>query len=435
MRVGYDNSSARDQGVTESLNSINETAPGAEGLVASGLWTAGRPRVLQVVPSLEPGGGGVERSTIDIAWAIREAGGTAVVASSGGQRLHELERVGAMHLQMPVASKNPLVMRANVERLTRAIDQYGIDIVHARSRAPAWSSLAAAHRKGCGFVTTFHGTYGGRNAMKRWYNSVMVRGDVVIANSRFTAQHIRENYKVDAARLRLIPRGVDTDVFNPSAVSPERLIQLARQWSLPDGMPVIMLPGRLARWKGHAVLIDALAQLGGGEVRCLLVGNDKGRTRYKRELESRIAARQLESVVHITGHCADMPAAYMLADIVVSASTEPEAFGRVVAEAQAMGRPVAVSAHGGAIEQIKNHETGWGFTPGDPGTLAASLRRALSLNAAARERLARTAVEHVHALYTKEAMCGATLAVYAELVAGTVSAGPANAGTATAVSA
>ncbi len=409
--------------MAEDLNTINGVEPVNDGGGPGALWAAGRPRVLQVVPALETGGGGVERSTIDVAGAIVEAGGTAVVASSGGQRLHELERVGAQHLEMPLASKNPLVMRANIERLGVAIKQHDIDIVHGRSRAPAWSALAAAHKTGRRFTTTFHGTYNGSGTLKRWYNSVMVRGDLVIANSEFTAQHIRDNFNVEPARLRVVPRGVDTEIFNANAVSPERLIQLARQWSLPDGMPVIMLPGRLTRWKGQTVLIDALSQLGGGEVRCLLVGADQGRNRYRRELESRIASRHLDAAVHVTGHCADMPAAYMLADVVVSASTEPEGFGRIVAEAQAMGRPVVVSAHGGAIEQIRDGETGWCFTPGDPGSLAAGLRRALGLNAAARERLARAAESHVRAHYTKENMCAATLAIYNELL--TQSAGAA----------
>ena len=420
LQTGHDGLVDRDQAVTEGLNTINGVESVADRRAGEPLWTGGRPRVLQVLPAVEVGGGGVERSTIDIAGALGAAGGTAVVASSGGQRLHELERTGAVHLPMPLASKNPLVMRANVERLASAIQQHEIDIVHARSRAPAWSALAAAHRCGRHFVTTVHGSYGTRGALKRWYNSVMVRGDSVIANSQFTAQHVQDNYKVDPARLRVVPRGVDTDFFNAGSVSPERLIQLARQWSLPDGMPVIMLPGRLTRWKGQTVLIDALGQLGGGEVRCLLVGADQGRSRYRRELESRIAARELDSVVHVTGHCADMPAAYMLADVVVSASTEPEGFGRIVSEAQAMGRPVVVSDHGGVVEQIKVGETGWSFAPGDAGSLAAGLRRALALNAAARERLAEDAIGHVHTHYTKQAMCDATLTVYAELLAGRV---------------
>ena len=404
--------------MTEGLNTIRGVETVNDDRMAAAPWPGGPPRVLQVLPALDVGGGGVERSTIDIAGALVEAGGAAVVASAGGQRLHELERAGATHLQMPLASKNPLVMRGNIERLAAVIRQHDIDIVHGRSRAPAWSALAAAHRTGRRFVTTFHGTYNGRGAFKRWYNSVMVRGDLVIANSEFTAQHIRDNFTVDPARIRVVPRGIDIEIFNPNAVSPERVIQLARQWSLPDGMPVIMLPGRLTRWKGQTVLLDALAQLGGGEVRCLLVGADQGRSRYRRELQSRIPARHLDSVVHVTGHGADMPAAYMLADVVVSASTEPEGFGRVVAEAQAMGRPVVVSAHGGAIEQIKDGETGWGFTPGDPGALAAGLRSALSLNAAGRERLARAASDHVRAHYTKGGMCAATLAIYGELMAG-----------------
>ena len=373
-----------------------------------------RPIVLQVLPALNTGG--AERGAVDVAQALVEAGGTALVASSGGRMVRELERAGATHLTLPVHSKNPLVMFLNANRLERLADRHDVDIIHARSRAPAWSALRAARRAGRHFITTFHGTYASGGGLKRRYNSIMTRGERVIAISAFIADHLREVYGVESERVRVIHRGVDLDVFDPAKVDPARLVRLASEWRLPDGVPVVMLPGRLARWKGQRVLIEALARLGRQDLCCLLVGSDQGRPRRRRELERLATGHGLASVVRLVGHCEDMPAAYMLADVVVSASTDPEAFGRVVVEAQAMGRPVVASDHGGARETVLAEETGWLFRPGDAGALGAALRRALALDAEARGRLAETAISHIRDNFSKEAMCAKTLAVYAEVM-------------------
>ncbi|HXQ67274.1 MAG TPA: glycosyltransferase, partial [Alphaproteobacteria bacterium] len=279
-----------------------------------------RPVVLQVLPAL--GQGGAERGCVDVAVALAAAGGMALVASRGGALERELARAGAVHITLPLDSKNPLVMRANVGRLVSLIERYDVDIVHARSRAPAWSAFAAARRTGRAFLTTFHGTYNERGYLKRLYNSVMVKGDLVIAISHHIAELIIARYKIDPARVRLIPRGIDLDFFDPTNVSPPRLVQLMQAWRLVDGMPVVMLPGRLTRWKGQSVLIEALARLGRKDIRCVLVGSDQGRGGYRHELEELITARGLGGVVHIVDHVRDMPAAYMLADVVVSASTD-----------------------------------------------------------------------------------------------------------------
>ncbi len=378
-------------------------------------WGDGYPCVLQVLPALETGGGGVERSAIDVASALVGSGAHSLVASAGGAQVRELTRAAVTHVELPLKSKSPLVMRRNVERLEQVIKDNDVDIIHARSRAPAWSALAAAHRTGRIFVTTSHGAYNAANPLKRLYNSVMMRGDLVIANSRFIAEHIREIYRLPPERIRVIPRGVDTAIYTPDAVTSSRVIQLANSWSLPDGASVIMLPGRLTRWKGHHVLIDAVEQLTGPDFVCIIVGAPK-RESYRRELKDLIDRRGLESTVWIKDHCNDMAAAYMLADVVVSASTDPEAFGRVVAEAQAMSRIVVAPAHGAAVEQIRSGETGFLFQPGDVNALARTLETALNLDGIQRQRIARAAADSARAQYSKDRMCRDTLALYAELL-------------------
>jgi len=371
--------------------------------------------VLQVLPALVTGG--VERGTIDVAAALAEAGWTSIVASEGGPMARELSRVGAEHITLPLASKNPLTIRRNADRLCELIEQRGVDIVHARSRAPAWSAWMAAGRTNRHFVTTFHGTYNvGWFGLKNRYNSVMTRGERVIAISEFIAEHVWRVYGVDPDRIRVVPRGIDLNRFDPARVSPERIIQLAQKWRLPDGYQVIMLPGRLTRWKGQAVLIEAMALLDRRDLRCLLVGSDQGRTDYREYLVDLVHRRGLGDIVHLAGECNDMPAAYMLTDVVVSASTDPEAFGRVAVEGQAMGRPVIATEHGASAETVLPGQTGWLTEPGDAEALAKALDRFLLLESEERDEMARRAMDHVRANFTKETMCARTLAVYDEVL-------------------
>jgi glycosyltransferase involved in cell wall biosynthesis len=375
------------------------------------------PVVLQVLPSL--GGGGVERGTVEMTAALSEAGWTALVVSSGGPMIHDIARAGGKHIQLPVHSKNPFTMRKNTDRLARIIDEYGVDLVHARSRAPAWSALGAARQTGKPFVTTVHGPYDFSLPFKRLYNSVMTRGDRVIAISEFIRDYILDNYRnVDADQIRVIHRGVNIDIFDPAKTSAARVIQLATEWRIPDGVPVVMLAGRLSRWKGHQILFEALALLEDRPMRCLIVGDDQGRSGYRRELDALIEKLGLQSTVHIVGDCRDMAAAYKLSDVVVSASTEPEAFGRVVAEAQAIGKPVIAPNHGAAPEILLPEVTGWLVPPSDPQALALALGKALDMDTVAREHLAQAAIMRVRDNFSMDKMCSATLAVYRELLDG-----------------
>jgi glycosyltransferase involved in cell wall biosynthesis len=380
----------------------------------AGARSKGRPpAVLQIVPSLVSGG--AERGTIELAAALAAAGWASYVASSGGPLQREIVRAGASHVTLPLASKNPLVMRRNTTWLTNLIRKLDVDIVHARSRAPAWSAWTAARATGRHFVTTFHNAYEAGAALKRRYNSVMARGDRVIAISQFVADHAAGVYGVGPDRLRMIPRGVDLDIFDPTRVGAQRMVDLARQWRLPDGSPVVMLPGRLTRWKGGLDFIAAIAALGRRDICCVLVGSEQRRG-FRRELEAAIERQQLDGLFRIAEDCRDIAAAYMLADVVVSASSDPEGFGRVIVEAQAMGRPVIATDHGGARETIIPGVTGWLVPPHDPPALAKAIGDALSLGAGEREALARRASAHIAAHFTREMMCARTMDVYEELL-------------------
>ena len=370
--------------------------------------------VLQVLPALVTGG--VERGTIDVAIALKAAGFRALVASSGGPMTRELTRAGIEHIELPLASKSYFTMRRNADHLARIIREQKVDIIHARSRAPAWSAYWASQETKAHFVTTFHGTYNFSNPLKRYYNSVMTKADRVIAISEFIRRHIQEHYRIDGTKIRVIHRGIDIDLYSGENVSAERLIRLSERWRLPDGVPVIMLPGRMTRWKGQTLLLRALSQMSVRTVRCLLVGDAQGRDGFVREVEQLAKRLGVDGVVHAVGGCDDMPAALKLADIVVSASTDPEGFGRVAVEGQAMGRVVVAPRHGAAVEQIEDGHNGFLFRPGDAFDLANKLDYALEIGASRRQEIGAAGIENARQKFTKLGMCAATLDVYCELL-------------------
>jgi glycosyltransferase involved in cell wall biosynthesis len=371
------------------------------------------PAVLQVIPGLVSGG--VERGTVEVGAALVAAGWKAYVASSGGPLERELARAGVEHVALPLASKNPLMIRRNAAALVEIIRRNKIDIVHARSRAPAWSAWRAAKKTRRRFVTTFHNVYGDSGRLKHWYNSVMARGERVIAISDFVAEHAANDYGIGADRLRTIPRGVDMRLFDPNRVTGQRVADLAAAWRVPDGFAVVMLPGRLTRWKGGLDFIEAIARLGRHDVCCLLVGAEQ-RSGFRRELEAAIVKHDLIGQFRIVEDCRDISAAYALSDVVVSASTDPEGFGRTIVEAQAMGRPVIATDHGGARETIVSGGTGWLVPPGDTAALAAAIEHALRLEPEARDALGRRARAHIAQNFTREAMCSRYIDVYEELL-------------------
>lgn len=374
--------------------------------------------ILQVIPELDAGG--AERTTVEVAEAVIAAGGQCLVASLGGRLEADLERVGARLIRLDMKTKNPISIWANAGRLAQIAKAEGIELIHARSRAPAWSAKWAAHRLNLPFVTTYHGTYNARSSLKRRYNAVMAAGDRVIANSNFIAEHVRAEHGVGAERLRVIPRGVDLSRFAPEAVTPERIEALKTQWGCQEGEITIVLPARLTEWKGQAFFIDVLAALGRDHkaleqpIRLVCLGDAQGRVAYVERLKARAAETGVELV--LPGHASDMPAAYLAADLVVCPSLDPEAFGRTAAEAQAMGARVIAADHGGAQEVIAPGQTGWLAAPGDETAWGQATQTALALPAKALQTLGLKARARVTEQFSTAALQKATLQVYRELL-------------------
>ena len=372
------------------------------------------PVVLQVLPALETGG--VERGTVEMVAAITRAGGRALVASAGGRLAPLVDRAGGRNIKLPLVGRSPWRIWRNAKALEAVIRQEHVALVHARSRGPAWSAWLACQRTGTPFVTTYHGAYNENFPLKRRYNRVMALGERVIAASRFIAELIQQRHGTDPDRIRVIPRGVDTAVFDPDAVSPDRIARLAKAWRLPDGMPTVLLPGRLRTWKGQSVLLDAVARMANRNVCCVLVGG--GDKRITRRLIQQAERLGIADRLRMAGNTDDMPAALMLADVVIHASTEPEAFGRVVIEAQAMARLVIASDLGGPVETVDDGETGWRVPPGDVDALARAIDHVLALSDDDRRAVGARARASVLRSYTKRVMQEATLDVYEELLAG-----------------
>ncbi len=375
--------------------------------------------ILQVIPHLAAGG--AERTTIEVAEALVAAGATALVVSAGGRLEKDLNRVGGELIRLESApTKNPLEIYANAGRIAKLVKVRKVGLVHARSRAPAWSALWAARRTKVPFVTTYHGVYNAKGRLKRLYNSVMARGDKVIANSDFTARHVVAEHPWAADRIITIPRGVDIAKFATDAVAPSRTDALRTAWKLePAADAIILLPGRLTGWKGHREAIAAAAALNASGVanwRMVFAGDPQGRDGYVEELKQLIASNGLDGRVSMVGHCDDMPAAFALADIVIAPSNEPEAFGRVAAEAGAMGVPAIGSSIGAQGEIIVDGETGLIVPPSDPAHLSTAIGKLLALGPEGRAAMGRKAQTRVLARFTTSALQKATLSVYEGLL-------------------
>ena len=374
-----------------------------------------QPVVVQILPALVRGG--VERGTVDIAKAIQAAGGHALVISSGGPLVRHIERCGGKHIELPVHVKNPLRWPGLRRQLKTIFQTEGADIVHVRSRVPAWLALNVAKSMGIATISTVHSRFISASFFKRRYNAKLLDAGQVIAISNYVHSLITSQYIGVEDRLTVVHRGVDIVTFNPAAVSQARIIKFAESVALPEDVQVIMMPARSSSWKGHHILLDALSKLADLRFFCIFVGACDGKARFVKDITDHARALGLEGRFRLTPLIDDMPAALMVADVVVMPSVTPEPFGRVALEAQAMGRPIVAFAHGGAVESIEHEKTGWLAKPGDSNSLAENLRAALSLKPPARQAYANNARAHIKAHFSTDQMCHETLRIYRRVLA------------------
>lgn len=375
-----------------------------------------KPVVLQVLPELETGG--VELGTVEVASELTRHGIKNFVASKGGRMEHELQKLGVPHLTLNLKSKNPFTILRNAKKLEAYIKEHDINIVHARSRAPAWSAYLAAKKADVHYMTTFHGTYGlGPWGLKKIYNKVMVMGERVIVISNHIRNHVLKNYKVDENKLRLVFRCVNLERFSPVAVTQERMIQKIKEYNIPDDKPVLFLGGRITKWKGQHLLIEALSKMKNQEYYCIIAGDEQGREDYFKSLMALAKKYKLGNKVGIYGKVLDMPAAMMVSDVILSTAIEPEAFGRIAIEGQAMGKIVVASNIGGSLDSIIDGVTGKLYQYNDAQALADALDWALSLPLTEKKKISAAAQKNVRENFTKEIMCDKTIKVYEELLA------------------
>lgn len=384
--------------------------------------------ILQIVPRLEAGG--AERTTVDIAAAIVKAGGTALVVAEPGRLVGDVEAAGGEFVNLRAASKNPLRMMQTAKTLMRVIKERGVDIIHARSRAPAWPALWAARLSGCPFVTTYHGIYSQKNALKAFYNSAMTRSDIIIANSGMTAALVEARNPTAKHRIKTIYRGTDLAAFADGAVTSARQQAMMQQWGLgPEDAdrPIILNIARISSWKGQDILTKSMHQLLQTQLQAkpllILAGGVQGDDGFLVSVQNLIEAFGLNNDVRLVGHCDDVPAAMSLATCAVVASTREEAFGRAAVEAGAAQIPAIVTDHGGARETVlvppgvsEQERTGWRVPPGDATALADALQIVLNMDAQERADIGKRARNHAIAHFSLEAMCDQTLAVYRSLL-------------------
>ena len=378
-------------------------------------------KILQVIPKL--GYGGAETGCFDLAHYLHEHNCKSYIVTSGGPLLKYINKKKVKILRLPVQSKNPILILLNSILLTLIIFFLNVDIVHARSRAPAWSCLIATKltRRKC--VTTFHGTYNFKSDLKKWYNSVMVRSDLIIAGSNFIFSHIKENYSKylsNKKKFLVIFRGINTDYFNPKKIKESDKNLLKKKWNITDEKKIILLPGRLTEWKGQEMFIEAISLLKKNlseiEFIAVILGNDQGRKIYKKKLIRLVEQHRLSGNVIFVDHLELMPIAYEISTVIVSSSIEPEAFGRVSVEAQSMEKPIVASNIGGSNETIINDKTGFLFKAGDSKNLSEKLKEVLNLSELTLNGIGAEGRKNIIAKFNVEKMCNTTYSEYKKLI-------------------
>ena len=378
-------------------------------------------KVLQVIPKL--GYGGAETGCYDIAHYLPENNCKSFIVTSGGELLKFVDKKKVKVFRLPVHSKNPLLILINALILIGIILINNISIVHARSRAPAWSCLFATKLTGRKFVTTFHGTYNFKNNLKKFYNSIMIRSDLTIAGSNFIFSHIKENYSKylnDKKKLMVIFRGINIDYFDPTTKFESDEKKLLIKWNIEKDKKIILLPGRLTSWKGQEVFIEAInlvnIELGYEAFYAVVLGSDQGRDLYKKKLIRLSEQYRLVNQIRFIDHCKDMALAYKVSDIVVSASTEPEAFGRVAVEAQSMQKPIIASNIGGSNETIIDEKTGFLFDSGNAKSLSQKILKLLYLDETLLKSIGTEGRKNIVKKFNVEKMCFSTYSEYKRLL-------------------
>ena len=378
-------------------------------------------KVLQVIPTL--GYGGAETGCYDIAHYLSENNCKSFIVTSGGELTKFINKKKVRLIRLPVHSKNPILMLLNSIFLIGIILFFNITIVHARSRAPAWSCLLATKLTKRKFVTTFHGTYNFNGKLKKFYNSIMVRSDLVIAGSNFIFSHVKENYS-DLLELKkkflVIFRGINVDYFDPSSKLEDDEKRLLKKWEINKEKKIILVPGRLTSWKGQEMLIEAVnltkIELGYEAFHLVILGSDQGRDLYKKKLIRITEQHRLTNQIKFIDHCNDMSLAYQVSDIVISPSIEPEAFGRVAVEAQSMEKLIIASNIGGSNETIIDEKTGFLFEAGDPNSLSKKIIKAITMDESSLKLIGKEGRKNVIKKFNVEKMCFSTYSEYKRLV-------------------
>ena len=378
-------------------------------------------KVLQVIPKL--GHGGAETGCYDIAHYLPENNCKSFIVTSGGELIKFIDKEKVKLIRLPVSSKNPLLIFFNAIVLVGIILFYNISIVHARSRAPAWSCLLATKLTGRKFVTTFHGTYNFNGKLKKFYNSVMVRSDLIIAGSNFIFSHIKENYSEFfkfKKKFLVIFRGINVDYFDSSSRLESEEKKILQKWEINKEKKIILMPGRLPSWKGQELFIEAInlvkIELGYEAFHVVILGSDQGRDLYKKKLIRLIEQYRLTNQIKFIDHCDDMALAYKVSDIIVSASIEPEAFGRVSVEAQSMEKIIIASNIGGSNETIINEKTGFLFESGDANSLSKKIIQAITMDEVSTKLIGKEGRKNIIKKFNVEKMCFSTYAEYKKLL-------------------
>jgi len=377
-------------------------------------------KVLQVIPEL--GYGGAETGCYDLAHYLYEQNCSSYIVTNGGELLKYVDKKKVKVIRLPVHSKNPILMFINAIILTFIILFLNISIVHARSRAPAWSCFFATKITGKKFVTTFHGTYNFNSSIKKFYNSVMLRSDLIIAGSNFIFTHINENYSKllnPKKKFLVIFRGINTDYFDSSTIMDSDEDKLLEKWEIKRGKKIILLPGRLASWKGQELFIEATnltnKELGHEAFYAVILGSDQGRKIYKQKLTRLVEQYRLNNQIRFIDNCKKMPTAYKISDIIVSTSIEPEAFGRISVEAQSMQKPIIASNIGGSTETIINNKTGIFFESGKAESLCKKIIEVLQLDETKLKSIGNEGRKNVIKKFNVEKMCFSTYSEYKKL--------------------